>query len=534
MSIQRSKRLPVWWAMITLLMILSPAMAQEATSTPVPDRDAAHLLRVPPGFEVTVYAEGQNFGLPTQIAFGPDDNLYVLSLAGSIYRLIDEDGDQFAETVETAFWDGDLNYITEENVEQLEALPDQLYHAVGMVFDDDGTLYVSDSGRIVELTDGDDDGAFETVTPIAEGLPSLYYEGHSNNGIDIGPDGHIYVGVGATSDHGPLNEPMEASMLRVDPASGNVDIFATGLRNAYDLVFLPNGDLFTTDNNPTEVNRTLRLIPPEELNFIEEGRDYGFPDVYGNPPAGDDSTGPVTEFYPSVTSAGIDYYAQGDFPDEWRDGVYVAQWGTGADVLVNRDLLFGFAVVFVPLEKDDDGLYHGDFVEFARSATDRAADFRPIDVRVGPDGALYIIEFFSSRIFRVTYTGKMPLVEATAEPEATAEALVDAPPEVLVRGQTLFNNGARNAPACVGCHRLNTEENSLGPSLLGLKDVAGSRVPRVGAVEYVRQSILHPMAYEVPGFNAAYMPQNYGEALSDEEIDALVAFVLSLEAPEND
>ena len=51
------------------------------------------MLRVPPGFEVTVYAEGQNFGLPTQITFGPDGNLYVLSLAGSIFRLVDGDGD---------------------------------------------------------------------------------------------------------------------------------------------------------------------------------------------------------------------------------------------------------------------------------------------------------------------------------------------------------------------------------------------------------------------------------------------------------
>lgn len=497
-----------------------PSAGQEAAN-----HDASHLLRVPPGFEVTVYAEGQNFGLPTQITFGPDSSLYVLSLAGSIYRLVDADGDAYAETVETAFWDGDRNYVTEENVEQLSVLPDQLYHAVGMAFDGDA-LYVSDSGRISKLEDRDEDGAFETLTPVVEGLVSLHYEGHSNNGIAIGPDGSIYVGVGATSDHGPLREPMEASILRINPKDGAVDVFATGLRNPYDLVFAPNGDLFTTDNNPTEVNRTLRMIPPEELNHIREGMDYGFPRVYGFPPPGDASAAPVMEFYPSVTSAGIDYYAADAFPAEWREGVYVAQWGTGADVLVNRDLLFGFAVVFVPLDRDADGFYHGDFVEFASSASERAADFRPIDVTVGPDGALYIIEFFSSRVFRVTYTGEMPLVEATAE--ATAEARVAVPPEMLVRGRTLFNNGARNAPACVACHRLESETNSLGPSLRGLRDVAGSRVPGLDAEAYVRLSILNPQAYEVEGYNATYMPQNYGEALEPEEIDALVAFVLSL------
>jgi glucose/arabinose dehydrogenase/cytochrome c553 len=518
-------RKPVVAFSLFALLVLR-AFAQEDSAT---NHDASHLLRVPPGFEVTVYAGGQNFGLPTQIAFGPDGNLYVLSLAGSVYRLIDEDGDGYAETVETAFWDGDLNYVTEENIEQLAVLPDQLHHAVGMTFAGD-TLYISDSGRISKLEDTSADGMFDTLTPIVEGLPSLYYEGHSNNGIAIGPDGKIYVGVGATSDHGPIMHPLEASILRVNPDGSDLEVFATGLRNAYDLVFTPDGDLLATDNNPTDVGRTLRMIPPEELNHIREGEHYGFPDVYGHPPPGHDSTGPILEFYPSVTSAGIDYYAAGAFPPEWRAGVYVAQWGTGADVLVNRDLLFGFAVVFVPLEKDADGQYHGDFVEFASSATERAADFRPIDVRVGPDGALYIIEFFSSRVFRVTYSGDLKLVEATAEAEATPAPQVDAPPEVLVRGQTLFNNGTRNAPACVACHRLDGDESSLGPSLLGLRAIAASRLPRLDAAAYIRQSIIDPQAYTVPGYNAGYMPQTYADALDDDEIDALVAFVLSLEA----
>ncbi|MBZ0303713.1 MAG: PQQ-dependent sugar dehydrogenase [Anaerolineae bacterium] len=488
--------------------------------------EAAALLRVPPGFEATIYAEGQNFGLPTQIAFGPDGNLYVLSLAGSLYRLIDADGDDYAETVETAFWDGDLNYITEQNVEQVAQLPDQLYHAVGLAFHDD-QVFVSDSGRISQLIDTNDDGTYDTVKPIVTGLVSLQYEGHSNNGIAFGPDGKLYVGVGATSDHGPLHDPLEAAILRMNPDGSGLEVFASGLRNPYDLVFTPEGDLFATDNNPTEIDRTLRFVPPEELNFIEQGQDYGFPRVFGSPPPGDASAAPVTEFYPSVTSAGIDYYDDGPFPAAWREGVYVAQWGTGADVMVNRNLGFGFAVVFVPLAKDAQGRYHGDFVEFASSATGRAADFRPIDVTIGPDGALYIIEFFSSRIFRVTYSGVIAPVEATAE--ASAEPLPAVPPEVLVRGQTLFNNGARNAPACVSCHRLDGDPNSLGPSLRGLRDRAGSRVPGMSAVEYVRLSILNPQAYAVEGYNASYMPQIYGQALSDDDLDALIAFVLRLE-----
>ena len=312
----------------------------------------------------------------------------------------------------------------------------------------------------------------------------------------------------------------------MNPDGSDLEVFATGFRNAYDLTFSPAGDLFSADNNPTTIDHTLREIPPEELNHVREGEDYGFPDYYGNPPADSGTVGPVTELYPSVATAGLTYYAADAFPEDWRDGVYISQWGTAADVLLNRDLIFGFSVVFVPLEQDADGVYHGDFVEFASTATDRAADFRPIDVTVGPDGALYIMEFNTSRIFRVIYTGiidePQPLVEEDMEP------LPDYPVEVLTLGEILFNSGARNAPACAACHR--NDASGLGPSLRGLRSVAVSRVEELDAEAYIRQSIVDPAAYVVEGFNAEYMPRNYDDALTDAEIDALVAYVLTLPA----
>jgi sugar lactone lactonase YvrE len=398
-----------------------------------------------------------------------------------------------------------------------------------MAFRDD-VLYVSDSGRISTLTDADEDGNYETLMPIVEGLVSLRYSGHSNNGIAFGPDDKLYVTVGGTSDHGPLNEPMEGSILRMNPDGSDLEVFATGLRNAYDLAFSPSGDLFSADNNPTTIDRTLREIPPEELNHIREGADYGFPDYYGNPPPGTDTVGPVTELYPSVATAGLTYYAADAFPEDWRDGVYIAQWGTAADVLLNRDMIFGFSVVFVPLAQDENGDYHGDFVEFASTETDRAADFRPIDVTVGPDGALYIIEFSSSRIFRVTYTGMVTEPAEIVDDES--DPLPDFSIEALTLGEILFNSGARNAPACSACHR--DDAGGLGPSLRGVRSVAAERVEDMDAEAYIRESILKPDAYVLEGYNAEYMPRNYGEALTEVEIDALVAYVLNLPAGEEE
>ena len=67
-----------------------------------------------------------------------------------------------------------------------------------------------------------------------------------------------------------------------------------------------------------------------------------------------------------------------------------------------------------------------------------------------------------------------------------------------------------------------------GPSLRGLRQVAASRAPGLSAEDYIRLSMLSPAAYIVEGYSN-YMPPNYADVLDDDEIDALVAFVLTLE-----
>lgn len=364
------------------------------TETPTPGPTPADpppplIERLPPGFEIETYARTGWVG-NTVLTFGPDHHLYVLNLGGNIARLEDRNGDGYAGTLELLY-DGA-----------------QLTHAVGMAFHpDDGTIYVSDSGRISILTDGTGDGRLDTVTPIVEGLPSLLYPFHSNNGIAFGPDGKIYVGVGSTSDHGPeLSEEYEASILRFNDDGSDLEVFATGFRNPYALVFTPDGDLFAGDNGPDMFSDLLRYLPPEELNHVREGLHYGFPGTYGKLILeGDTSEPPVVEFFPSVVTAGLDYYDHTHFPPRYRNGIFVAQHGTGAGTVAARRILNGFAVVFVRLRKQPDGTYTGvreRFIQFNRSPNPPP---RPLDVVVGPHGALYISEWQSGDIYRVVYTG---------------------------------------------------------------------------------------------------------------------------------
>ena len=64
--------------------------------------------------------------------------------------------------------------------------------------------------------------------------------------------------------------------------------------------------------------------------------------------------------------------------------------------------------------------------------------------------------------------------------------------------------------------------------LAGIASQAGGRVPGMSAEEYLRQSILEPDAYIVEGFSAGTMPSVWDDELSEEQIESLVEYMLTL------
>lgn len=459
------------------------------------------ILEVPEGFEAKLYAH-LPITQPTVMSFNDRGALEVLSLDGHIVEMTDTDEDGYAETATMIYEDPD----------------DQLNHAVGMAYRD-GQTYISDAGRISILSDEDGDGTLDTLQPIVEGLPTWQHTFHSNNGIAFGPDDKLYVSVGSTTDHGPLQVENEASILRMNPDGTDMEVFATGFRNAYDLAFSPAGELFTADNSPDEPDETLTYLPPEELNYVQEGKNYGFPYVYGTAGSNDQYTAPVTDLFTSSASSGLTYYSASQFPAEY-EGIFLAQFGTGAGFSKALGLTNGQQVVHIALQPDGKGGYTGKWKPFARFLTEYGV-YNPIDVTVGPDGALYVTEWNTTTVYRIAYVGIQ---------EAKIQAVEAADREVSQSvGELIFRNGANGAPACVTCHVVDSSAAGVGPSLLGLNSIADTRVDGLSAADYVRQSILHPNEYVVGGYIAGVMYQNYEGQLSTDEVDSLVEYVLSLE-----
>lgn len=104
------------------------------------------------------------------------------------------------------------------------------------------------------------------------------------------------------------------------------------------------------------------------------------------------------------------------------------------------------------------------------------------------------------------------------------------PAVATVDGAELFALRAIGDKAgCVTCHAIDTTQVIVGPSLVGIGDRAATRVDGLDGPAYIRESIIDPTAYTVDGFDVDKMPDTFGQLLSDEQIDALVTYLLELE-----
>ena len=116
-------------------------------------------------------------------------------------------------------------------------------------------------------------------------------------------------------------------------------------------------------------------------------------------------------------------------------------------------------------------------------------------------------------------------IEPTTFPESTATPVPDP-----ARGQLLYELGPEGVyePFCANCHTL-TDIDLLGPGFAGMADRAATRVPGLSAEEYIRQSIVDPTAYIVEGNwpEDEVMPTSYAEEYSEQDINDLVAFLMT-------
>ncbi len=328
-------------------------------------------LRVAPGFEISYFARIDDS--PTSITVGPDGRLYVASWSGKIYTIDDE--------------------------ANIGVYYDGFRVPTGIAFGPEGQrLYVSN--RVTD-TNVDGEGQISVIedgeaTTLIDGLPCCYIGMHGPNGIAFGPDGFGYVGVGGRSDHGErlvepgLGEqdelhPYEAAILRFSPDGEDVEVYAYGFRNPYDITWDSLGNLYATENGRDPDLETLES-PPDEVHLVVPNGEHGYPyyecSACFGVPDGIDIIEPILDLIPHAAVTGITAY-QSEMHPEYADDLFIVLWSAfeGAQK----------AIRFSP----DTG-----------ESSDFATGFaQPIDITVTADGTLFVADYATGIIFKILPVG---------------------------------------------------------------------------------------------------------------------------------
>jgi mono/diheme cytochrome c family protein len=105
-----------------------------------------------------------------------------------------------------------------------------------------------------------------------------------------------------------------------------------------------------------------------------------------------------------------------------------------------------------------------------------------------------------------------------------AAAQPDTTPDPAAEGRRLFTIW------CSGCHAVAADAPAgIGPSLAGVAGRAAANPEGLSAADWLRRETVDPNAVITPGSSAGLMPANYEQSLRPEQIDALVAYMLTLE-----
>ncbi len=339
-------------------------------------------IELPPGFKISVYADG--VAGARSMALSPSGVLYVgTRQTGRVYAVVDQNRDMQADDVLTI-------------ADGLE-----MPNGVAML---DGDLYVAEVSRILRYRQIDSKiGKSMTPEVVYDQFPKDRHHGWKF--IRFGPDGRLYVPVGAPCNSCRRENPVYASITRINPDGGGFEIFAHGVRNSVGFDWHPQtGALWFTDNGRDWLGDDQ---PPDELNqAVMQGGHFGFPfchgGVLGDPEFGREQvcsefTPPEVQLDAHVAPLGMRFYTGKMFPAEYQNQILIAEHGSW-----NRSRKSGYRVTLVRMNADG----KIEYMPFARGWNiGNTAWGRPVDLEIMPDGSLLVSDDKNGVIYRISYVG---------------------------------------------------------------------------------------------------------------------------------
>ncbi len=354
-----------------------PALTDASAALPL------GMVKLPAGFKIEIYAEVDN---ARSMALSPSGIVYVGNRNGDkVYAIKDTDGD----------FQADKKWVVASGLN----MPN------GVAFRD-GDLYIAEVNKISKLP-GIESKLANPGKPVTvyDKYPTETHHGWKY--IAFGPDGKLYVPVGAPCNICESKDPQFASITRMNADGTGMEVFASGVRNTVGFTWHPQTkDIWFTDNGRDMLGDD---IPPCELNVASKaGQHFGYPYCHGgtitDPEFGSkrpcaDFTKPAQNLGAHVAPLGLKFYGGNQFPSAYQGNLFIAEHGSW-----NRSRKSGYQISLVKVN----GSKASSYETFASGWLDESNQKvwgRPVDVVVLPDGSMLVSDDQADVIYRISYKG---------------------------------------------------------------------------------------------------------------------------------
>lgn len=378
-----------------------PDQASQSTSTSQGSENTAQIinaLKVPEGFAMSVFASSITGA--RVMTFDPQGVMLVSETSeGRIVALPDKDGNGEADSIITVA--SDLNkphgmafrcsdpehpFVCKLYVGETDKLS---------VFDyDAATLKAANKMKLLDLP-SDGPTAHETRTLLFMPSPN---------------ENTLLISIGSSCNTCVEDDPMRAKIIAYDVATKKTEEFASGLRNAVFMEPHPvTGAIFATENERDGLGPN---IPPDEINIIEKGKNYGWPICYGKnihddkfdkkTYIRDPCSSPIVPSYIDLqahsAALGLAFVPEEGWPEEYWYNLFVAYHGSW-----DREIPTGYKIVRIKLDSHGKLAPGSDIADFITGwlKSDGTVMGRPVDIKILSGGVMYISDDKAGFIYKV-------------------------------------------------------------------------------------------------------------------------------------
>jgi glucose/arabinose dehydrogenase len=341
-------------------------------------------IKMPDGFAIEVYAEVNN---ARSMAMSPEGTLYVGNRNGDkVYAVKDINGDNKA----------DKRWVIASGL--------NMPNGVAL---NDGDLYVAEVSRITRFDDIEANLG-KTITPVVvkDDFPTETHHGWKY--IAFGPDGRLYVPVGAPCNICKSEKEIYASIASIKKDGSDLQIYANGVRNTVGFTWHPTTkEMWFTDNGRDMLGDDT---PPCELNRVTSaGLHFGYPychagtisdPEFGKGQPCDKFTKPAQTLGPHVAPLGLKFYTGNNFPEQYRNQLFIAEHGSW-----NRSQKIGYRISTVNVKDANTATTYETFASGWLDETEQKSWGRPVDVLLLKDGSMLVSDDQAGVIYRIFYKG---------------------------------------------------------------------------------------------------------------------------------